>query len=59
MAKAARLFIPRGRIPKLYNALPTETARLVDERDDLRNNDPADNRIKDLDREAKREMRER
>ena len=46
--KAASKFIPAGRIPRTYNSIPTEAARLIEERDNLRTNDPADNRIHDL-----------
>ncbi len=45
---AARKFIPAGRIPKTFNALPTEAARLIDERDDIRKTNPADDRIPDM-----------
>ena len=43
--EAAGKFIPAGRIPRTYNALPTEAARLIDERDNLKTNNPADIRI--------------
>ena len=46
--EAARKFIPAGRIPKTFNALPSEAARLIDERDNIRANNPADDRISDL-----------
>ena len=46
--KAASKFIPAGRIPKTFNALPTEAARLIDERDNIRANNPADVRITDM-----------
>jgi hypothetical protein len=46
--QAANKYIPAGRIPRTYNALPTEAARLIDERDNLKKNNPADNRIPEL-----------
>ena len=48
LLKAVDLFIPQGRITKVFNALPTEAARLIDERDEIKKNNPADNRIPDL-----------
>ena len=54
LLSAAKETIPAGRIPKIYNALPTDAARLVETRDDIRNNNPADNRLPDLNREIER-----
>ena len=34
--KAAKRFIPAGRIPEIYNDMPTDTANLLKERDSLR-----------------------
>ena len=48
LLRASDLYIPKGRIPKVYNALPTEAARLIDERDEARRTNPADNRLQDL-----------
>jgi len=45
---AAKKFTPRGRIPKIINAMPTETVRLIEERDQLRKTNPADAKIKEL-----------
>ena len=50
---AAKRFIPSGRIQRVYNALPTEAARLVDERDNIRKNNPSDPRLPDFDNEIK------
>ena len=44
----ASKFIPAGRIPRTFNSIPTEAARLIDERDNIRQQNPADNRINDL-----------
>ena len=55
--RAVDKFIPQGRIPKVYNALPTEAARLIDERDDIRKNNPADDRIPDLTKEINQQTK--
>lgn len=49
--KAANLFIPKGRIPTIINAVPTDTAKLIDERNQLRDTDPANPRIEALNRD--------
>jgi hypothetical protein len=56
--EAASKHIPAGRIPQVYNALPTETARLIDERDALRTNDPVNNRIPELNREINNNIKD-
>ena len=43
--KAAKQNIPSGRIPNVLNAVPTETANLMKERDRIRKEDPADDQI--------------
>ena len=48
LQKASKKFIPAGRIPTTYNALPTEAAKLIDQRDEVKKNDPADARLPDL-----------
>ncbi len=48
--QAAHKFIPAGRIPHTYDALPTEATRLIDERYEVKNNNPANNCIPDLNR---------
>ncbi|MCP3662418.1 MAG: hypothetical protein GY696_07985 [Gammaproteobacteria bacterium] len=48
LLRAAKNSIPAGRIPKAYNALPTEAVILIDERDEIRKNNPNDDRLKDL-----------
>ena len=48
LQKASKRFIPAGRIPTIYNALPTEAAKLIDERDEVKKNNPADARLPDL-----------
>ena len=45
--KAAKQNIPSGRIQNVLNAVPTETTKLMEERDWIRSEDPAD-RIKIL-----------
>ena len=54
--EAASQFIPAGRIPQTYNALPTATARLIDERDGIRNQDPGDIRLHDLNKEINKNI---
>ena len=46
--RATKKFIPAGRIPKTINALPTEVVRLIDIRDDIKKNNPGDNRLHEL-----------
>ena len=49
--KAAKQFIPSGRIMKVVNEIPTAATNLMDERDQLRHNNPANPRIQELNRE--------
>ena len=58
--KAAKQFIPAGRIPKVQNAMPTETANLVEERDRLRREDPVNNntRIMELNKDINNSIKE-
>ena len=51
VVKAAKRFIPNGRILKTINSIPTEAAVLIEERDSLRENDPSNPRIRHLNRE--------
>ena len=46
--KASKKFIPKGRIQKVINNVPTEAAQLMEERDELRRTDPSNTRIPDL-----------
>ena len=48
LQKASKRYIPAGRIPTTYNALPTEAAKLIDQRDEVKKNNPADARLPDL-----------
>ena len=45
LQNAAKHSIPAGRIPKTYNSVPTEAANLIDERNELRKNDPTNPEI--------------
>ena len=45
---AAKIYIPSGRIPKLANSIPTEAAHLIKSRDEVRELNPADPRIQEL-----------
>ena len=56
--KAAKQHIPAGRIPKTFNAMPTQTAKLVEERDKIRRENPADPRIQDLNHEINIKIKE-
>ena len=62
--KAAKNSIPCGRIPKIYNAIPTETAALIDERDRLReedinnNSNHNSNRIQELNQDINKKIRQ-
>ncbi len=58
LQRAARKYIPAGRLPKTYNALPTDAAKLIDKRDELRNNNPADPRLNDLNNEINQKINE-
>ena len=57
---AAKHNIPCGRIPNVLNGIPSATARLVEERDNLRKEDPVTNsdRVKDLTREINISIKE-
>ena len=55
---AAKKYIPAGRIPKVYNALPTEAARLIEERDTIKRINPADPRIYDLNKAINQTIRD-
>ena len=48
LLRASRKCIPAGRIPKTLNALPSEVARLIEIRDDIKKNNPGDARLNDL-----------
>ncbi len=56
--EAAGKFIPAGRIPRTYNALPTEAATLIDERDNIKKNNPADNRIPEINKNIDKLIRD-
>jgi hypothetical protein len=58
LLKAVGRHIPQGRIPKTYNALPTDAARLIEERDEVRKNNPADIRLHDLNNEIDSKIKE-
>ena len=46
--QGAKKSIPAGRIPRIYNAMPTKAARLTEERNELRRSDPANPCIQQL-----------
>ena len=45
---ASKKYIPKGRIKKIIPELPSEAADLIKQRDDLRQNDPSSEQIKEL-----------
>ena len=52
--KAAKKFIPAGRILKPINSIPSDAADMIKERDDIRNQNPSDQRIPDLNKDINR-----
>ena len=48
---AAKIYIPAGRIHKVHNALPSDIAKLMADRDELRTNDPSNPSINNLNHE--------
>ena len=46
--KAAKKFIPSGRLPHIFNAMSSETANLIKERDEVRKTDQDDLRLREL-----------
>ncbi len=58
LQRAACKYIPAGRLPKTYNALPTDAAKLIEIRDEFRNNNPADPRLNDLNKEINQKINE-
>ena len=56
LLKASKKFIPAGRIPKTYNALPTEAAKLIEKRDEIRAANPSDIRLPDLNKEINQKI---
>ncbi len=58
LQEAAGKYIPAGRIPRTYNALPTEAATLIDERDNIKRNNPGDDRIPELNKNINKLIRD-
>ncbi len=64
VVKAAKNSIPQGRIPKIYNAVPTEAAAMIDERDRLRAEDIDNNtnnngeRIQELNQDINKKIKQ-
>ena len=54
--KASRKFIPAGRIPTTFNALPTEAVKLMGKRDEIRTANPADARLPDINKEINQKI---
>ena len=46
--KASKKFIPVGRLPHILNAISSETAELIKERDTIRSTDPNDQRLNEI-----------
>ena len=49
--KGAKRFIPAGRIHKIFNAMPSDVAKLIEQRDNLRQNNPSNPQINELTKE--------
>ena len=58
LLKAAKTCIPAGRIPKVYNAVPTAAARLIEQRDEIKQNNPSDARLPDINKEINKAINE-
>ncbi len=58
LQNAAKKYIPAGRIPKIFNALPTEAAKLMDDRDKIRKNNPADPRLPEINNNITKTIKE-
>ena len=58
LQKASKKYIPAGRIPQTFNALPTEAARLINQRDEIKKANPADNRLSDLNKQINKTINE-
>ena len=56
--KAAKKYIPAGRIPNIIHEIPTEAANLIDKRDQMKAANPSDNRIPNLNREIDQKIDE-
>ena len=53
---ASKRFIPKGRIPKIIHNIPSEAATMIKERDNLRVQNPADPRIKDMSEDIEKKI---
>ncbi len=56
--KAAKRFIPAGRILKPINSIPTEAANMIKDRDRIREQDPTDHRIPELNKNITKNINE-
>ena len=56
LQKAAKRYIPAGRIPEIMNAMPTKAVRKIEERDQLRIQNPSNPRISELNNEIKKDI---
>ena len=56
--RAAKRFIPAGRIPLMHNAVDSETAKLIDERNGLRAQNPTDPHITELNEQINTNIKE-
>lgn len=56
--RAAKKFIPTGRILRTYNSVSSETAKLISERDKIRQENPSDPRLKDLNKNISDQIKE-
>ena len=58
LSRAAKQCIPAGRIPKVYNAIPTAVVKLIEERDVIKQNNPADDRLNDINKNINKAIAE-
>lgn len=56
--KAANRYIPKGRIPNVIHNIPSEAVNLINERDNLREVDPRNPRIQDLNTDINKKIQE-
>jgi len=52
--KASKRFIPAGRIPLTFNAMPTEAVRMMEERDRLRENNASEEAITTMNKDIQK-----
>ena len=56
--KAAAKFIPAGRIPNIINQMPTNTAKMMEQRDKIRQANPSNTRLPELNKQINISIKE-